>query len=549
MLKLQRGGLATRAALAALLSGALAAALALAAATLGFKVLVDASPLDVGLSAPETALLLASSFAAGVLGALLFALAARPAFGGPVGQLQEDLLALRRARRDAIPLDPLPDDLQALAASINALDVAHRDAHRDLLLQLQRAERRLNKLFEAAEDAVFIASSEGRVLSFNRRAQRLFGYDEHEILQHNAALLLPTLFGADAPAPDDSGRARLATGAGLESVAVRKDGHRFEVECSVSLLPSDDQTLWIVRDVTERKLQAANLEQIRAHLEQKVVERIAALSRANKQLQQEVSERRRAEQRALAASLAKTRFLANMSHELRTPLNAIIGYAELVMEEADEREPGLFAADLDRIRFAARHLLALIKDILDLTAIEAGEITVEWSTFGAGDLLDLLVSTARPQAEKNGNQLFTVLAPGVERLRSDPDKLQAILNNLLSNACKFTQEGSVTLRVAPSQDGAHVVFAVEDTGIGIDPHLIERLFETFTQADPSTTRRYEGTGLGLAIARRYARMLGGDITVTSELGRGSTFRVKLPLDGERALADLDPSERPDLAIS
>jgi PAS domain S-box-containing protein len=539
MARLERAGLGGIALFAAILSGALVATLILGGAALLFNLVAP------GDRSTELVILLAAAVM-GLAGGVAPALWGRRAVARPVEALEEQLLRLQRGQIDALPEHADAPEIAALQRQLNHI-LADRDAQRQLTLQrLQDAERKLKKLFDSAEDAIFTARYDGAILAFNRRAERLFGYEERELLGKDAALLLPAMFGADpphAPAADPNAPRRFATGAGLEAEATRKDGHRFAVECSISIISGgpDAQTLWIVRDITERKLQEANLEQIRAHLEQKVVERIAALSRTNKQLQQEVHERRRAEQKALDASIAKSRFLANMSHELRTPLNAIIGYAELIQEEAEEAGVHQFDPDLDRIRYAARHLLVLIKDILDLTAIEAGDILVEWASFDVSDLVDQLISTARPHAEKNGNQLFTVIGPGAAQLRSDPEKLQTVLSNLLSNACKFTRQGSVTLRVhlIHRLEGAQITFEVDDTGIGIDPNMIERLFETFTQADQSTTRRYEGTGLGLAIARRYARMLGGDISVTSELGRGSTFTVKLPLDGERAFAALN----------
>lgn len=233
---------------------------------------------------------------------------------------------------------------------------------------------------------------------------------------------------------------------------------------------------------------------------------------------------------AQSASRAKSAFLANMSHELRTPLNAIIGYSEMLKEDADAQGLDVYAPDLKRIHTAGTHLLALINDVLDLSKIEAGKVSVEMRTFSVEALIDDAVNTVKPLLDQNRNRLALDSGPQLGHMDSDETKLRQILVNLLGNAAKFTEDGVVTLsvrRIAVAGDD-WLQFAVRDTGIGIPPDQITRLFTDFTQVDSSPTRKYGGTGLGLAISRRFCQRLGGDIRVVSEAGQGSTFILKLP---------------------
>ncbi|GEM_PF-881095 len=253
-----------------------------------------------------------------------------------------------------------------------------------------------------------------------------------------------------------------------------------------------------------------------------------------------------ARQAADQANKAKSSFLANMSHELRTPLNAIIGYSEMLQEEAQDVGQENFVPDLQKIHGAGQHLLGLINDVLDLSKIEAGKMTLFLEEFELGKVLREVEATVQPLIKKNGNSLTVECPADIGTMRADLTKIRQILFNLLSNAAKFTEQGSITLRVgrvisrsvisnqsrtALATDSL-ITFSVTDTGIGMTPEQLNKLFEAFQQADNSTSRKFGGTGLGLAISRKFARLMGGDLTVTSESGKGTTFTVELPTEVE-----------------
>jgi signal transduction histidine kinase len=229
------------------------------------------------------------------------------------------------------------------------------------------------------------------------------------------------------------------------------------------------------------------------------------------------------------ASERKSQFLASMSHELRTPLNAIIGLTEMMVTNAARFGTEKALEPLRRVNAAGTHLLSLINEVLDLSKIEAGKLELNPEPVNLARLIDEVIGTAGQLAEKNQNRLIVEAQENLGALTADSMRLKQILLNLLSNACKFTKEGEVALRVRRVADGRDwVELAVADTGIGMTPDQQAKLFQDFTQADSLTSRRYGGTGLGLAITRKLARMMGGDVTVTSEPGKGSVFTVRLP---------------------
>lgn len=261
-------------------------------------------------------------------------------------------------------------------------------------------------------------------------------------------------------------------------------------------------------------LQNEELRLLNDHLEEMVRERTAELEKAHDE--------------AIRANLFKSQFLANMSHELRTPLNAIIGYSEMLMEDAAELDDPMFAEDLAKIGKSGKHLLSLINDILDISKIEAGKMEVHIEPCQVQELAADVLTTVTPLAQAGGNRLETEIAAG--ELEADATKLRQVLINLLSNAAKFTKDGVIRFEAVRQSRGGQdgYTFTVRDTGIGMSPEQMDKLFEPFSQADASTTRKYGGTGLGLAISRRFCEMMGGDITVDSRLGEGSAFTCWLP---------------------
>ncbi len=292
------------------------------------------------------------------------------------------------------------------------------------------------------------------------------------------------------------------------------------VYLSVFSQHSHVQSKRVVHAIKQIGEQNAQIEEKRLLLEQRTRELEAAGVVAEE-----------AKRAAEEANRAKSRFLANMSHELRTPLNAIIGYSELLIEEGDERSVEELRPDLQRIRGAGQHLLGLINEVLDLSKVEAGRTDLYLEEFEVGAVIHEVASTIQPANSARGNRLEIRMAAGLGAMHADLTKVRQILLNLLSNAAKFTERGTITLAVhreSGADDGDRVVFAVSDSGIGMTPDQVQRLFQPFMQADASTTRKYGGTGLGLTITRRFCEMMGGDITVASEPGRGTTFTVRLP---------------------
>ena len=315
-----------------------------------------------------------------------------------------------------------------------------------------------------------------------------------------------------------------ATVGGLALTAVRHAGRgRDELRTTF---------VRIEKEVSERHRIEQKLRDAHDELEARVEERTIALTKSNRKLEKEVRDRRLAETQALEANRIKSAFLANMSHELRTPLNAIIGYCEILLEDRVADPTADVAPDLTKIRSAADHLLAIISDILDLSKIEAGKMEINTEVFAVAEVVDSVMNAVAPLTERNHNTLKLRCPRDLGTIKTDRTKVHQILANLLSNACKFTHEGRVelTVRLAVAESRRWVEFSVFDTGIGIAPEVLERLFAPFTQADSSTTRKYGGTGLGLAISRHYARMLGGDISVRSTVAEGSTFTLRLPAE-------------------
>ncbi|MCL4819412.1 MAG: PAS domain S-box protein [Vicinamibacteria bacterium] len=384
---------------------------------------------------------------------------------------------------------------------------------------LRQSEARFRSAVETLGEGLVITDAFDRITYVNSRMAELADRTPEEMIGRTVEeLLIP-----EDELPDYRERMQIRLQGVSEQYELRlkkKGGEAFWAEISASPFRGADGqvagTLGAVMDVSERK-------RIQEEL-------IAAVDAAED------------------ASRAKSAFLANMSHELRTPLNAIIGYSEMLAEEMRDRELDDLLADLDKVYGAGKHLLGLINDILDLSKIEAGKMDFVLEDFAVPDLLRDLQGTIQPLAIKSGNQLEIVCPDALPRVKADMMRVRQILLNLLSNANKFTEKGRVTLRVEEATVGqaAGLAFHVTDTGIGITPEAMERLFQPFMQADYTSTRKYGGTGLGLTICRQLAHKMGGDVTVKSEVGQGSTFTVLLPLRvGEALERAIERAERAD----
>jgi PAS domain S-box-containing protein len=380
--------------------------------------------------------------------------------------------------------------------------------------RLRVSEERLRLMIESVRDyAIFSIDLEGRVSSWNGGAERIFGYAEADILCQSAGLLTTPEDRQAGVTGRELERASATGRADDERWYLRRDGSRFFASVLVTPIRDEDGTLLgftkVARDITESKRAEAEL--------------LAAKEAAE------------------VANRAKSAFLTNMSHELRTPLNAIIGYGEMLEEEAREQGIGEFVPDLERIHRSGKHLLGLINDLLDLSKIEAGRMELYLETFDLATLIRNTLATIEPLAERGGNALRAEIPDDLGTMIADQTKVGQALLNLLSNAAKFTEGGAIALGAwrEPDPDGREwVVFEVADDGIGMSREELSRLFRPFVQADASTTRKYGGTGLGLTISRRFCEMMGGEIGVRSEPGRGSTFTIRLPADVEAHQAGL-----------
>ncbi len=382
---------------------------------------------------------------------------------------------------------------------------------------LRESEERTRLILQNALDGVITMDTSGRITGWNTQAEIIFGWPLQEARgQTLAELIVPPQY---REAHIQGLKHFLATGAGpvlnkrIEITALDRQEREFPVELTILPLRLEDTVFFsaFIRDISERKQAQEALQKAHDELEKRVEERTAQLVLANR---------------------AKSVFLANMSHELRTPLNAIIGYSEMLQEEAEDLGQDDLILDLKKIHGAGKHLLALINDVLDLSKIEAGKMDLHLETFDLAGMLQEVVATIAPLVAKNGNRLDFRCAEDLGAMRADLTKVRQALFNLLSNACKFTSGGVITLAVVPERmDGVGWLrFRVSDTGIGISPEQTKRLFQAFSQADASTSQKYGGTGLGLVISRRFCQMMGGDITVESALGQGSTFTIRLPID-------------------
>jgi GAF domain-containing protein/anti-sigma regulatory factor (Ser/Thr protein kinase) len=317
----------------------------------------------------------------------------------------------------------------------------------------------------------------------------------------------------------------------VRGVELPRDGDRLMTVMGVPLM-GDRGPMGVIlasRTIENRPFSDSDVALVETFADQAVI--AIENARLFNEIQAKSAELEEANDQLEVASRHKSEFLANMSHELRTPLNAIIGYAELLQEEAEDAGTEAFVSDLGKIHSAARHQLTLINDILDLSKIEAGKMTLNVEPFDIARMIREVEAIAQPLADRNGNTLAIDCHPDIGEMTADPVRVRQALFNLVSNAAKFTEGGTITLSVSSVlSPQSSVLFTVRDTGIGMTAEQIARLFQSFTQAEAETARKYGGTGLGLAISRHFCRLMGGDISVASEPGAGSTFTVTLPAE-------------------
>jgi len=438
----------------------------------------------------------------------------------------EDVFLVVACRRSVVELRETAERTAALEQEVRTRKQAEIDA--------RNSEARNDAILDVALDCVILMDESGCIVQFNPAAERTFGYSASEAVGHQLAdLIIP----ADKRAAHRDALARyVETGEAavmnqrLELTAIRKGGEMFPVEVAIAPISSDGSAMFAgyMRDITERRRSEAALADYTRDLE------IAhdTQRQNSEQLATLVAQLRLTQRRAEDATRAKSDFLASMSHELRTPLNAIILYSELLQEETEDRGGNPQAVtDLQKIQSAGKHLLALINGILDLSKIEAGKMALTRESFDVREMVDELVGTVGPLVQQNNNTL-TIHCADVGMMSSDLMKTRQILMNLLSNAGKFTRDGSVTLSVARRTEGAQVFveFAVTDTGVGMTVEQTQKIFDAFTQADVTTTRKYGGTGLGLALVSRFCELMNGTVAVESEPDKGSCFTVRLPLE-------------------
>jgi PAS domain S-box-containing protein len=395
------------------------------------------------------------------------------------------------------------DELAEVGRTANAMLQSLQDAQR----VQKESEARYRALVELSPDAILV-TSRGKILFTNSGAERLFGAAPGG--------LLGTLL-RDRIHPDSRGKLQVQLG-GIDPQSTLAGS---AIHFGFSRM-TEAQIVTLDERVVDVELVSVVIDYLGSAAVQAIIRDATDRKRVERELE-------RAKEAAETANAAKSAFLANMSHELRTPLNAIIGYSEMLEEEARDADQEALIPDLRNVQTAGRHLLTLINDLLDLSKIEAGKLELQLEPCDVQGLVREVAATVRPLAEKNGNTV-RVTCPEMEPVVTDPMRLRQVLLNLLGNAAKFTEKGDVTLEVEPESgaDEPWVAFRVRDSGIGMSPEQMDRLFQTFSQADASTTRKYGGSGLGLAISRRLCRMMGGDVTVESSPGTGSVFTVRLP---------------------
>jgi PAS domain S-box-containing protein len=416
--------------------------------------------------------------------------------------------------------------LSQVAADIShALENIERDAEQTRAEAALHAERVFSDtMIDSMPGVVYFYDADGTFLRWNRNFEAVSGYSAEEIARMHP---LDFFEGADRARVEERIEQVFIDGeAAVEAGFVHHDGHTTPYLFTGRRVEWEGRTclVGVGIDISERVRATQALHELNEGLERTVAERTAELSTALVQ--------------AEAADRIKSAFLATMSHELRTPLNSIIGFTGIVLQEMAGPLTPEQSTQLGMVRHSARHLLALINDVLDISKIEAGQLEVSWETFDLASSVAHVTGAVAPMADAKGLRLETQIDADLGSMTSDRRRVEQILLNLLSNAVKFTVRGGVTLVVERDDrddrderdDRDDIVFRVRDTGIGVPADQLGTLFQPFRQLDTGLTRQHEGTGLGLAICRRLAELMGGDVTAASEIGVGSEFTVVLPRD-------------------
>ncbi|MEO1591118.1 MAG: response regulator, partial [Cyanobacteria bacterium J06632_22] len=405
---------------------------------------------------------------------------------------------------------------------------------------LRRSRQQTVSVLESITDAFVALDQNWKITYANPQAA--------DILKQDLKFLLGKDFWQTFPATLGSRYAQQYRQAVAEQTVAGFETYYESTErwLQIRAYPGREGLSLFLQDVTERKQAEEQLKQLNRDLDVRVQDRTSRLERA-----METAEAARV--RAEDANRSKSEFLANMSHELRTPLNAIIGYSEMLEEDAEDGGQDDYIPDLRKIQGSGKHLLGLINSVLDLSKIEAGRMELYLEDFSVKQLVENIADTIQPLAQKSGNHLSVYCPNDIGTLHADQTKLRQSLFNLLSNACKFTENGDVSLTVeqitAPDDDmaeGDWLRFTVTDTGIGMTIEQQKKVFNAFAQADSSTTRKFGGTGLGLTITRQFLQMMGGTVAVDSDYGEGTTFTVELP---RRTTAQTPPGTDPFYAQS
>ncbi len=395
---------------------------------------------------------------------------------------------------------------------------------------LRRSEERFRLLVSSVRDyAIFMLDPEGKIASWNEGAERIKGYRAEEVIGKHFSIFYPEEERPSKPVYE----LRMAAAEGRfedEGWRVRKDGSRFWANVVVTRIQDEQGNILgfskVTRDLSERKAAEDAIRKLNEDLERRVAERTAELQEANEILKQRTRE-------AEEANRLKSQFVSNVSHELRTPLNAIIGYTFLLKEGVCGEVGEEHQTALDGIERNANDLIRLVNDVLDLAKIEAGKLSVELEQIDLAELIRTMVENMGQVIKEKPIEVEAKLPPHLPPIESDPVRIRQILINLLSNAIKFTHQGKITIEAKTFPERGGIEVSVQDTGIGIRPEDVERIFDKFRQADGQSTREYGGVGLGLAVVKDLLHLLGGEIRVESQVGRGSTFTIFLPVRPHR----------------